>query len=182
MELGILGVNLRNHQRNIRIQTECGRIVNEDSAGLHNGGSKLLCNVILSCAQNDVDTLESGIAGFLDHHILAAELEGLTRRALGCQRHQLANREVAFFQQTHHFLANGAGCAQNTNSIQFHNSYLQIFNVIVGRLLADGASQDGPVKPRDCHATQAHRLAMTVILNRMLTWSRSCCTAPEWLP
>ena len=50
-------------------------------AGLDDGGSELLGNVVLGSAQNDVYALEGAVAGFLNGHVLALEFQGLSGRA-----------------------------------------------------------------------------------------------------
>ena len=126
MVLSVLGVDFGNDQGNIGIQTESGGVVNKDSTGFHDRGSPLFSDIIFSSAQNDVNALESFCTDFLDGHFFTLEGDLLACGTGGCQRHQLADREIAFCQNVHHFLANGAGCAQNGNGIEFHSHYLQI--------------------------------------------------------
>ena len=110
----------------VGVQTEGGGVVDEDGTGLDDGGSETLGDVVLGGTQDDVDALEGLVTGQLDGHILALELHGLAHGAGGSQGDQLADGEVALFQNSHHFLADSTGRAQNTNSVQFHFRYLQI--------------------------------------------------------
>ena len=85
----------------------------------HNGRGKLLGNIVFSRTQNDIHALKSFVAGFPDHNILALELQSLTCAACAGQRNQLANREITLLQNADHFLSHSAGCAKNSNSIEF---------------------------------------------------------------
>ena len=87
---------------------------------------KALGNIVLSCAQDNVHTLEGLVAGLLNGHILTLEFQGLAGAAGAGQGDQLAYGEIAFLQNFNHFLSHGAGSAQNSNSILFHGEFLLI--------------------------------------------------------
>ena len=125
--LHILGVDLRNDQRHIGVQTECGGVIHEGGTGCHDGRGKPLGNVVFSSTQDDVHTLKGFIAGFLYGDIFAAELHGFAGASGAGQRNQLSHGEIPLLQNFHHFTSYGAGSAQDGNSISFHGVNLPLF-------------------------------------------------------
>jgi len=69
----VLGVHFGNDEGHLGVKTEGGGIVHEDRAGLDNGGSEALRNVVFGGTQNNVHTLESLVTGLLNGHVLALE-------------------------------------------------------------------------------------------------------------
>ena len=123
----VLGVDLGHDQGHLGIQPEGRGIIHKHSTGLHDGGSELLGNVILRCAQHDIHALKGLVPGFLNGYLFIAPLQCLACASCAGQRNQLANREIALLENLHHFLSHGAGGTQNGNGILFHSEFLQSF-------------------------------------------------------
>ena len=120
MVLYILGVDLGNDQGYIFVQTEGGGVIHKHSAGFDNGRGKFFGNIILSCAENNVNAFKGLLASQLNGHILTTELQGLACAPGACQGDQLTNGEVALLQNVDHFLSYSAGGAQDSNGICLH--------------------------------------------------------------
>ena len=82
----ILGVDLRNDQRHLTVEAERGGVIHKNRTGLDNGGGELLGNVVFRGAEDDVQTLERLVAGFLNHDGLALPFDDLARTALAGQK------------------------------------------------------------------------------------------------
>ena len=59
---------------------------------------------------------------FLDHHLLAAELQPFARRAGGGEQFQFAERKIPLFETKEHFHADGTRRANNRHMWLIHGS------------------------------------------------------------
>lgn len=81
MPLDIVGIDLGHDQRHLGIHAEGMAVVYHDGATLDGLGQQLLRDIVAGSAEYDVAALKGLGASFLDHNLLAAELDGLARRA-----------------------------------------------------------------------------------------------------
>ena len=120
MLLHVLGIDLRDDQRHLGVETERRGVVDEHGPGLDDRGGKTLGDVVLRRAEDDVHALERLVARQLDRQLLPLPLHLLPHGARGRQQVQLCDGEVALGENLHHLLAHRAGGAQNGYVILFH--------------------------------------------------------------
>ena len=116
-------VDLRDHQRHVRVHAEGGGIVDDDGAGL--GGDRRIFpgNAAAGGEQRDVDAVERIRSQFLNGDGLATKAKRLARRTGARQRFQPADREPALVHGGDEFGTDGAGHAGNGNNrivLHFH--------------------------------------------------------------
>ena len=97
-------------------------VVDHDGATLDGLGQKLLGDIVAGSTEHDVTALKGLGASFLDHNLLAAELDGLARRACARQQLELTDRKLLLVQALEHLGAHGSRRAQNSNRVLFHAS------------------------------------------------------------
>ena len=122
MPLDVVGVNLGHDQRYLGIHTEGMAVIDHDGAALDGLGQQLLRNVVAGGSKHDIAALKGLGASFLNHDLLAAELNGLARGACTCQQLELANRELLLVEALEHLGAYSSRRAQNSNRVLFHAS------------------------------------------------------------
>ena len=123
VELRVIGVDLRHHQRNLRIHAEGGGIVHEHRAGLHDCRGEVLGLGVLHRAQHEVHALEGVFGGLLNGDLLTAEGDGLAGAACAGEGEQGSHGEVALLQNADHLLSNCAGGAENCHIVGLHASF-----------------------------------------------------------
>ena len=97
-------------------------VVDHDGAALDGLGQQLLRDIVTGGSKHNVPALKGLGASFLNHNLLAAELDGFTRGACTCQQLELANRELLLVEALEHLGAHGSRRAQNSNRVLFHAS------------------------------------------------------------
>src|SRR5207248_6687025 len=118
-------VDLRDHQRHVRVHAEGRGIVDHDRAGPNGRGRELPGGAATCREQRDVDALERLFGELLDHDPLTAEVDGLAGRAGAGQRLELADRKGAPVYGGDEFGADSAGHAGNGyNGFVAHGSIL----------------------------------------------------------
>ena len=122
MPLDIVGIDLGHDQRHLGIHTEGMAVVDHDGAALDGLRQQLLGDIVAGSAEHDVAALKGLGASFLNHDLLAAELNGLARGACTCQQLELADRELLLVEALEHLGAHGSRRAQNSNRVLFHAS------------------------------------------------------------
>ena len=122
MPLDIVGIDLRHNQRHFGIHAEGVTVVDHDGAALDGLGQQLLGDIVAGSAEHDVAALKSLGASFLNHDLLAAELNGLARRARARQQLELTDRKLLLVEALEHLGAHGSRRAQNSNRVLFHAS------------------------------------------------------------
>ena len=143
---GILRVDLRDDQRHVRVKAEGAGVIHEHRAGLDDGGSEALGDVVLRRAQDDVHALKRLVAGQLHGDVPPVPGQHLAHGALRGQQVQLVHREIPLCQHLHHLAAYRAGSAQNRNVIFFHGCSSLLFHKAVVQ------DTDGPLEVRAVHA------------------------------
>ena len=81
MPLDVVGVDLGHDQRHLGVHAEGMAVVDHDGAALDGFGQQLLGDIVAGSAEYDVAALKGLGASLFDHNLLAAELDGLARRA-----------------------------------------------------------------------------------------------------
>ena len=81
MPLDVVGVDLGHDQRHLGVHAEGMAVVDHDGAALDGLGQQLLGDIVAGSAEYDVAALKGLGASLFDHNLLAAELDGLARRA-----------------------------------------------------------------------------------------------------
>ena len=122
MPLDVIGVNLGHDQRHLGIQTEGVAVIDHDGAALDGLGQQLLGDIVAGSAEHDVAALKGLGASLFDHNLLAAELDGLARRARARQQLELIDRKLLLVEALKHLGAHGSRRAQNSNRVLFHAS------------------------------------------------------------
>ena len=105
------GVDLGDHQRDVRVHAEGRGIVDHNGACLDRNRRELAGNAAAGREQRDVDALEGALGEFLDHDLFAAERDGLAGGAGAGQRLELADRKTAAVHGGDEFGADSAGDA-----------------------------------------------------------------------
>ena len=122
MPLDVVGIDLGHDQRHLGIQAEGVAVVDHDGAALDSLGQQLLGDIVTGGTEHDVAALKGLGASLLNHNLLAAELDGLTRRACARQQLELTDRKLLLVQALEHLGAHGSRRAQNSNRVLFHAS------------------------------------------------------------
>ena len=122
MPLDVVGIDLGHDQRHLGIQAEGVAVVDHDGAALDSLGQQLLGDIVTGGTEHDVAALKGLGARLLNHNLLAAELDGLTRRACARQQLELTDRKLLLVQALEHLGAHGSRRAQNSNRVLFHAS------------------------------------------------------------
>ena len=120
--LDVVGIDLGHDQRHLGIHSKGVAVVDHDGAALDGLGQQLLRNVVAGGSKHDVAALKGLGASFLNHDLLAAELDGLARRTHARQQLELANRKLLLVEAIEHLGAHGSRRAQNSNRVLFHAS------------------------------------------------------------
>src|SRR5260370_14930739 len=105
------------HQRNVGIHAKCAGFVDHDCAGLDRDRSELARLMRASGEKRDIDILESVRACELHRNRFAGEGHSLADRALGGVGLQIADRKFPLFENFERGLADGAGCANDPDSL-----------------------------------------------------------------
>ena len=122
MPLNVISVDLGHDQRHLGIHAEGMAVVDHDGAELDGLRQQLLRDIVAGSAEYDVAALKGLGASFLNHDLLAAELDGLARRTRARQQLELANRKLLLVEALEHLGAHGSRRAQNSNRVLFHAS------------------------------------------------------------
>ena len=122
MPLDVVGIDLGHDERHLGIHTEGVAVVDHDGATLDGLGQQLLGDIVAGSAEYDVAALKGLGASLLNNNLLAAELDGLARRARARQQLELANRKLLLVEALEHLGAHGPRRAQNSNRVLFHAS------------------------------------------------------------
>ena len=105
-----LGIDLGNDQRHFRIHTEGAGVIDDNCAGFHGDGGKILGDAA-ACEEGDVDAVKGIFFGFL-HYIFFTAYRKFGPRAAGrCQKTQFRKGEIAFLNQFQKLRAYRAGSA-----------------------------------------------------------------------
>ena len=122
MPLDVVGVDLGHDQRHLGVHAEGMAVVDHDGAALDGFGQQLLGDIVAGSAEYDVAALKGLGASLLNHNLLAAELDGLARRACARQQLELTDRKLLLVEALEHLGAHGSRRAQNSNRVLFHAS------------------------------------------------------------
>ena len=122
MPFDIVGIDLGHDQRHLGIHAEGVAVVDHDGAALNGLGQQLLSDVVAGSAEHDVAALKGLGASLFNHNLLAAELNGLARRARARQQLELTDRKLLLVEALEHLGAHGSRRAQNSNRVLFHAS------------------------------------------------------------
>jgi hypothetical protein len=119
MRKDVRRIDLRHHQRHIRIHAERRGVVNDDRAGLDRRRRKFLGARRARAEQGDVHALEGVLRQQFNGDGLAAEHHLFPDRPLRGQQFQRAYGEIALLQRFHHFHAHGSGGPDNRDIVCF---------------------------------------------------------------
>ena len=115
---GILGVALRNYQRDVGIHAECTGIVNHNGSVLGNVLGEFLGGACTGRSERYVHILEIVIMLKKFYFVfLAFECIFGPCAALRSEQHQLVDGEIPFFKNLQELLSYGSAC---TNNCYFH--------------------------------------------------------------
>ena len=121
-DVDMIRIDLGHDQRHLGIHAEGMAVVDHDGAELDGLRQQLLRDIVAGSAEYDVAALKGLGASFLNHDLLAAELDGLARRTRARQQLELANRKLLLVEALEHLGAHGSRRAQNSNRVLFHAS------------------------------------------------------------
>ena len=110
---GVLAVDLRHHQGDLRVKAESGAVVDIDRTAFDDSGGKLSGHAVFHRAQHKIHALEAALRGLLNGHVLTVELDGASCASGAGKGQQLLYGNVVFLQNLQHLLAYGAGGAEN---------------------------------------------------------------------
>ena len=122
MPLDVIGIDLGHDQRHLGIHAEGVAVVDHNGAALDGLGQQFLGDIVAGSAEYDVAALKGLGASLLNHNLLAAELDGLARRACARQQLELTDRKLLLVEALEHLGAHGSRRAQNSNRVLFHAS------------------------------------------------------------
>ena len=120
--LDIGGSDLGHNQRHLGIHAEGMAVVDHDGAALDGLGQQLLGDIVAGGSEYNLTALNGLGASLFDYDLLAAELNGLARRARARQQLELTDRKLLLVAALTHLGAPGSRRAQNSNRVLFHAS------------------------------------------------------------
>ena len=129
VQLNVLGVYFGHHERHVGAKAERAGVINKNRARCLYILGKALRDVVFSSAEDDVETLEVFSARLDD----GVTVNDLARRVFAGKQAKLRDREAALCQNVHHFLTDGARCAENADVVFFHGNYLTLRNCYIVR-------------------------------------------------
>src|SRR5215472_9661154 len=98
MNFHVLCVDLRNHERHMRIHSECRRLVDRDGICLARDGDKPSRDVAARTEESNVDFVERSGVEFSDRDRVSAELNRFPDRTRGTNWTQTCDRKTSAFQ------------------------------------------------------------------------------------
>jgi hypothetical protein len=110
-------IDLGDDQRNVVAIAELRGVVDDDRAGLRRARRVLARDRRAGGEERDVDAVEIVIGEILHRDLAVAERHLAARRALARQRHEFADREIAFLEDRQHHLADRAGRADHRHVV-----------------------------------------------------------------
>src|SRR4029077_6936188 len=103
MESHILGIDLRNDERHMRIHPECRRLIDRNGICLARDWDMAAGNVAARAEESDVDFFERCGIEFFDLDRVTAELNGFPGRTRRTNRTQTCDRKTSSFQYAQQF-------------------------------------------------------------------------------
>src|SRR5690554_1596749 len=113
-------VDLRHHQRHVRIQAEGAGVVDDDRAGLHRRPHPLPADRAAGAEKGHVDAPEGLLGHGLHDHVSFAVADGFAGAARRGQKPQFSRGKVPLAQKLQQFGADGSRRAQDRDVEQFH--------------------------------------------------------------
>ena len=118
-------IDFGNDKRHIVRHTEGGGIVHHHGATGHGRMGEVARDGTAGAEEGDVDAFERIQMQRLHRDFLAAEGEGFSSGAGGCQKAEAGDGEVAAFHNAEHFHSDCAGSANDCDSMRFcHTGHL----------------------------------------------------------
>ena len=117
----ILRIDLRDHKRHAGRHAECAGIVDKYSARRRDMRRIFLCQRIRRRAENEIHTGKGMRTCFPYGKRLAPKRKLRARASCAGKRDQVRDGKIPFFQYFDHFASYGARCAEDGDSIFFHD-------------------------------------------------------------